>query len=107
MTPLETTQQVLMWLCIVPLDNLNARKKRKILNIVFSLTVGLLLIAQLIASATFCRKHISTDLQISLYAIHQLLAWFPMLYIFIIVFLSRREITAILIELSNIYDTSN
>ncbi|XP_055309901.1 odorant receptor 47a-like [Sitodiplosis mosellana] len=104
MIPLKTTQRVLMWLCIVSFDN-KFSMKAKIRSIALSFAVGGMIFAQLVASATFFLKFHSTDLESSLYAVYQIFAWMPILYIFAIALLSRRKITAVLAEMTNIYDT--
>lgn len=105
MTPLETTHRVLMWLCIVPSNNFSTREK--VLSIGLSFTVGVMILAQLVASAMFVLEFYSTNLESSLYAVYQFSAWMPILYIFVIALLLRHKITAVLCEISNIYDTSN
>lgn len=106
MKPLATTQQVLTWLCICPVDKI-ANKWKRLSSIGFSLTIYAVILTHVTASATFALKNYSIDLEKSLYATYQFLAWSPILYIFIVAYFTRHKITGLFSGLSEFYDTSN
>lgn len=106
MKVLATTQQVLTLLCICPIDD-STKKWKKLFYIVFSITVLSILLTQIVASTVFMIKYLSVDLERTLYAVYQIFGWLPIFYSFIIALFLRREISALFIGLSGIYNECN
>lgn len=72
MKVLATSQQVLMLLCIVPIDDpIKKWKWKQFAYIVLRLTVLGILMSQIAASTAFILKYLSVDLERSLYAVFQ------------------------------------
>lgn len=95
MIVLETNRRVLTWLCIYPADE-NTSKWQKRAHIAFSAFVFAANIFVFGASCIYFYKYASADLATSLMALCQISAWFSVLYIGIITFLSRHKITAVI-----------
>lgn len=103
MQPLPTVTRFLTWLCVYPLDD-TSNNGAKLACIGFSSFIFGIIFCQLPASVAFAIKFQSIDLELFLYAIYQVIAWSPMVYMFIIALSFRHKITAIIIGLSKIYD---
>lgn len=104
MKPLKMAQRVFVWLSICPCDAKNEWKR--MFYIIFSLTVGGMLFAQLVTSGLYFMEFHSEDLESSLYAIYQIFAWMPILYIYVGAFMSRHRIRNVLTGMEEIYDKS-
>lgn len=64
----------------------------------------MIIICAVIASGIFFLEYRSIDLETSLYALGQIAAYLNVLYMFVIIFLSRPKIKKIFNDLENIYD---
>lgn len=102
MIAIETNRRVLTWLCIYPADK-NASKWQVRAYIAFSAFVFGVNMFACGASAVYFYKHASADLESSLLALSQMSGCFSVWYTGIIMFLSRRKITAVIDSLSDIY----
>lgn len=104
MDPFPTTQRMLTWYYLY--QDRSSTWCQKLTYIAFSLFNITFVAAHVAASVVFATKFVSVDLERSLYAIYQFFCWSPLIYMFIAAFQSRREITALIGELSLIYDAS-
>lgn len=103
--PLETTQQVLMWLCICPVVE-TVNKNKKLACIGLSSTVLLIIATQVIGSILFVERYAAVNLELSLYAFYQIFGWGPIFHMFVVALVLRHRITKLFVQLSNIYETS-
>lgn len=104
MKPLPTTQIMLHWLFM--LENRNAGNWKKMAYISFTFINFGLLFSQVVASVICAMKLLPNDLEKSLYAIYQFFCWFPLVYMFLVGLFSRRQITALIDELTKIFNES-
>lgn len=105
MKPLSTNQRFLTWLCICPVDA-NAGRFKKVSCILFTIVLFALNLSVLTASWLFLLKYASTDLELSLYSLFQVSAFFGLMFMNIMTFVMRKEITATFLTLSDIYTAS-
>lgn len=103
MKPLATNQQVLLWLGLYPFDE-ETSNSRKIRSIgVGSLYFGIGLSA-CVSCEIFFMKHVTTNLEDSLYALGQSLVYWNILYLTTFAFVQRYKIAAIIENLAKIYE---
>lgn len=103
MKPLKTTQRVLTWLCIYPLES-NAGKWEKLMCVVFSSIVFVALSSVVFASLAFVWKFIAIDFNASMDALYPVMGWTPLINSFVMMILLNRHIVAIFQALENIYN---
>ena len=104
MDPLPTTQRMLTWFYL--LQDSNSTRCQKFAYITFSLFNLAFVVAHVTASLIFVWKFVAVDLERSLYAIYQFFCWSPLIYMFVAALQSRHEITALIGELTLIYNAS-
>lgn len=103
MQPLPTVTRILTWLCVYPLDD-TATRGTKLACIGFSSFVFGMILCQIPASVAFAVKFLAIDLELFLYAVYQVIAWLPLVYMFIVAITFRHKITALIVSLTQIYD---
>lgn len=103
--PLPTQRKVLTWLCIYYSDK-NESKMQKIIKFSCYATFILSFISCITGSLMYYNKFASINLEESLFALYQIVAQSAILYMFLIAFLLKRQITGIFDELSTIYKAS-
>lgn len=103
MTPLQTSQRMLKWFCILPPDE-STSKIQATIHSVFALLNCASVICVIAASFSYFWKFVQTDLSESLYAIYQVAAFIPLMNGLSVTFLQRRNITNIFVKLSEIYE---
>lgn len=105
MKPLSTNRGMLSWLCILP-ANENASKCENILHIAFTVALIALEMSIFISSGAFILENASTDLQVSLHAVFQIIAAIGLTYMMISGLIFRRKVAAMIQTLSNFYNKS-
>lgn len=104
MEPLSTNQKMLVWLCILP-SNKNESKRKKLAHIAFSTALIAIEISVFITSGLFILQNASTDLEASLYSVLQFSGSFGLTYMLITgIFLVRHNIIAMIQSLSSLYN---
>lgn len=103
MVPLETTQRILKWYCVIPSDPLTSRWER---SAHFALTCMTIVCNWIVigSSVAFCVKYMLTDMINCLYALFQIMAALPMTNAIIATFFLRQRIAGIFGKLSKIYE---
>lgn len=102
---LKTTKMVLTWLSLLPADNSTSTRK-KIAYIVVSVIALSVTACCIPAYLIFVWKFKSIDLENALAAFTSATSLVGTDYIFIIIFISRRELLAVFEKLSAIQDSS-
>lgn len=105
MKPLETSQRVLTWLCGYPPDK-SETKRMKIAYIAFTLSVITGHLLTLLAGAAFIYKHVSVNLEETLFSLFHTVGSLSMLYQSIGTIVLRRNLMTIFEGLSRIYSES-
>lgn len=106
MSPLNTTKQVLIWLCAHPTDN-STSKLAKIGYIICGVIfVNCMVIATLASGAYFVKYLLIHDLENALYAFFQVESSIAAAFTQIVLILSQREMPYIFENLSKIYEAS-
>lgn len=106
MAPLNTTKQVLTWLCAHPTDN-STSKSIKIGCVVFGVIFfNCLVIGILGSGAYFVRYILMHDLENALYALFQTVSLSASAFTHIVLVLSRWDLAKIFVRLSKIYEAS-
>lgn len=105
MKPLPTNQKMLAWMCILPADE-NAGKYEKILNVVSTVALIVVELCIFISSGAFILQNASTDLEVSLYGVFQVIASFGLTYMMISGLIFNRKVAAMIQTLSHLYDES-
>lgn len=104
--PLKTTRKVLTWICVHPVDEA-VSNRTKMGYAFFSITLFIINMNGLVASAAYLLKFISTDLESALYSAFQVDTLTATAYSNIVVLVSRSKFVAIFDELDNIFGASN
>lgn len=104
MQPLITNRKVLMWLNLCSTDKTIVEWKG-VINIIFTL-ISVFVTLFLIASTVFFWKNISTDLELSLFALYQIPPTLGALYESAVMFFSKHKVHTIFEQLSAIYRIS-
>lgn len=105
MKALPTSQKVLTWLCMCSADA-STSKMRLMCYAAFTFIVGIMGLFGLLSSLIYMIEHTSADLESSLYASFQLVAYLSMFNMIIVGITNRQRIAAIFTELSKLYTTS-
>lgn len=106
MGPLNTTKQVLTWLCAHPSDN-STSKSIKMGYIVFSVIFFICLVIGILGSGAYFVKYILIhDLENALYALFQTVSLTAAALTHIVLVLSQWDLAKIFVELSKIYEAS-
>lgn len=103
MKPLVTLQRILSWLHLCPEEE-NIHWRKKLAYIICVSTIFVVISSLAASSAVFFVKFVSIDLKQSLFAVFQVIASSSVLCILIIAFFWSHKISAILEDLSAIYD---
>lgn len=88
------------------LHNRDSGSWKKMAYIGFSFINFGFLLSHVVASVVCAMKLLPNDLEKSLYAIYQFFCWFPLVYMFLVGLHSRRDITALIAELTKIVNES-
>lgn len=106
MKPLRTNQRVLMWLCGVPPNESDSkRKKTAFVTLTLSVIIGHLFLV--VAGAVFIYRNVSDNLEEALFSLFHTLPTASMLYQSVVTVFLCRELAGIFEELSDIYNTSD
>lgn len=92
-------------MCILPADE-NATRRERILHIVSTIAIISIELCAFISSLVFFLKNVSIDLEVSLYAMFQMIAIFGLLYMVVPGLIMQRKMAAMFQTLSKIYDES-
>lgn len=103
MSPLQTTQQVLKWLRIRPIDP-DEKSWKNLYYAIFTFTIFTIEVLGIAGTAVFIWKHFRTDLEACLYALFSVTGACGAIYMCIVAFYLRNKITALFESLSKIYD---
>lgn len=103
MEPLSTTRWVSTWLSMYPAPE-DSTEPQKIAYKACGLLVFLGPASFAMATLAFFLKYLSIDLESSLYALFQVLAFTSITYSFVVAFILRKKILLIFDQLSRIYD---
>lgn len=103
MFPLVSYQRILTCFCIIPDET--SPKWQKLTHLLIAASMVFAIISALIPSVAFFVKFVSIDLEVSLYALFQLLGLLNVFYVMTAVYLSRRKFTAFFKSLSIIHET--
>lgn len=104
MKPLATNRRVLAWLRVLPYEN-SSTKLSLLHSILYAILVVFLAIG-FPAAALFFLKFVKNNLVESLYAIFQIIVYFPLVNGTIIVLLKRQKVLGIFQSLMEIYNES-
>lgn len=104
MIPLKTAQLFLTWFGL--LQNEKSTKMQKVAYTLFSLINLVLIFIQIAASAVFAIEFLFIDLERALYATSQVLIYSPILYMLLATLLLRSRITALIEEVTTIFNSS-
>lgn len=105
MSPLETSQLVLMWLSGVP-PHESEHKLKKIAIIAFSLMMIIFAIVAEMASITFIYRNVSTNLEETLFCLFHTITVLQTIYQLIAKVLLRYKLIVIFENLLTIYNRS-
>lgn len=105
MKPLATNQRVLTWLCVCPFD-LNTNLCQKAFYIISTALLFASEVGAFVSSIIFFVENISNDLEGSLYAVFQFVAFTGLIYMSIMAFILRDRINMFLESLATIYQES-
>lgn len=103
MKPLETNRRVLMWLGLYPFDN-TLNKRYKVCFIIVGSLIFAVALSACISSEIFVMKHVTNNLEDSLYAIGQILIYWNVLYLMMFALVQRDKIVVIIENLTKIHD---
>ena len=104
MVLLRTTRLILTWFGMLQDENLASW--RKFASALFSLICLILIVILLATSSIFAKEFLLIDLERSLMAISQILAYSPILYMLLVTLVLRRKITALIEEIMMIFNSS-
>lgn len=105
MNPLSLNRKILIWLSVCPTEG-NENDRQKIKCNAFTCIIILESILAVIASVIYFLKYKSIHLESALYAFSVIVAVLGTLYIVSIALFTRRKITLIFSNLSQLYDSS-
>lgn len=105
MIPLKTNRRVLTWLCVYTIGK-NTTKWQKMFYVGFTIFVFVCNIFSFGVSGTFFVRHVSVNIEKSLFSLIQIIGTLNMNYIVIITLLKRHKISAIFVSLTKIYEAS-
>ena len=104
MKPLATTQLMLTWYGL--LQNKNSTTWQKFAYALFSLFNFIVIVIQCASSAIFVMHFLIIDLELALFGVSQICAFSPILYLSLVTLLLRRRTTAIIEEVTMIFNSS-
>lgn len=102
MKPLATNRRVLMRLGLYPFNG-NTSKRSKINSIFNGMFIFGVAVSACVSCVIFIIKHVTTNLEDSLYALGQILIYSNALYMMVFVYLQRYKIVAIIENLAEIH----
>lgn len=103
MKPLAILRNVLTWMSVLPTDEHTSKWQRVVLKIIPMLLISGIL-SSLTSSSVFFWKFVSIDLEVSLYALIQVMGQLNMFNIVVVTLLSRHKIQAMFSNLDNIFN---
>lgn len=103
MIPLKTNRLILTWLCVYQNDDMQSGKREQLMHCAFALSILCMHIIGFVASAAYFVKFFTIDFEESLFALLQMCGTANMIYITMITFMLRHQITDIFITISAIY----
>ncbi|XP_031624982.1 odorant receptor 63a-like [Contarinia nasturtii] len=98
MSPLESLRRILTWLCVYPGEGINSECRR----IVFISCVFILNFIALVGSIAYFLRFLSTNLELSLYALYQITAMLPFDVTIVVAFSMQNKIECIFRKLEDI-----
>lgn len=104
MIPLRTTQWMLTRFGLLQDENLTPRQ-RLVISLL-SLINLVLAVFQIAASVAFAVEFMFIDLERTLMSMAQILSWTPLMYMLLITLLLRGRITALIKEVTTIFNSS-
>lgn len=104
MKPLKLNQSAFITLCVCPADE-NIGWKTKLCNKLFTTAAYITLIGFLITSIVFIINNYKQNLEITLYALLQVVHVIAPLYLLIMAHVQRKQLSNIFSTLQTIYDT--
>lgn len=105
MKPLKTTQKVLSWLFVCPIDE-SISRRQKLIYIVLVLEIIAADFSITASSVAFINKYISINMSDTFYAVFQLVSAIHILIVFCLTYFTRKKINSIFSNLSKIYGES-
>lgn len=105
MRPLQTTEQVLTWLCLLPADKMIS-DWRKLSYILLTAVIVTSIMAYLPASVAYFMRFYSTNLDGSFYALFQITGLLPIITMIVVSFGFRHKIKLIFDKFTKIYAES-
>lgn len=102
MRPLGTYQQILIWIRAFPEET--ATKWQKLSHIVFTIFIIISSIGTIVFSVASVLKHMSTSLEVALYATTQITGLLGVTYSLIVLYFLRNKIYGVFDNLKKIYD---
>lgn len=105
MKPLETNRRLFTWLCICP-PEINTSTKEKLSYVAFTFSIFLAIIGVTIASTVFFLQIVSIDLEISIFALSQIINSISIAYVMVVIYIVRNRINDIFSGLTRIYRAS-
>lgn len=101
--PLETTQWMFVWLCVLPYKG-PANRWRKLLPRIIISSMILATSCGLTASSAYIMKYITVDLEGSIYALFQICANLPLANAVVVTYFMRLKIITLFKRISDIYN---
>lgn len=105
MQPLTTTRQMMMWLCMCPIDEATARRQH-IAYIAHTLTILIICLISITTGLAYCIEFISVDFDGAVFGFMAGIAEFGIIYVLIAAINMRHQIEPIFTGLSRIYKSS-
>lgn len=105
MKPLARSQRILRWFSVYPI-NKKPSELQRILTIFSTMLIWFGNLCPLTASAFFFLKYFSTDFELSLYALFQVVALCGSTNALFVIFIQQRKIIKSFENLAEIYDKS-
>lgn len=96
-------QKMFTWLSVCPVAE-GTDRRMKVIQKVFSITAGIILLFALIFNASFVIKYARTDLASALHALYQVASETSVLYTFIAAYISRQRIVDVFNKYQQIFD---
>lgn len=104
MIPLETNQQVLNWIGVIPVKG-TANMRDKILSILTQFVLIVVPVSAIIGCAVFFMKNISIDMTMALFSFLTISGIIAIPYTFIVALVLRHKIIDLFTKLSDFYKT--
>lgn len=102
MEPLATTKRILIWICMLPIEN--PSRRMRIARIVFVVMLFLITLFAMYTYIAFIVENVSTHLEDALLTFMTFVSCAGYIYAMIVAFFTRYRVPAIFQQLSTIYD---